>query len=84
MMQLTKTSLRGMDVNREWSGVLEKFPLRFAFDDGKVEAVCPHEGDPPWAVNVKRAVLSAFQVIHGKGYKFYSNLYVSKLKKLPF
>ncbi|VDO63167.1 unnamed protein product [Onchocerca flexuosa] len=60
-MQLTRTSLRGMDVGNEWSHILERSSLRFAFDDGEVKAVCPHDGDPTWAVNIKRAILSAFQ-----------------------
>lgn len=65
-MQLTRTSLRGMDVGNEWSHILERSPLRFAFDDGEVKAVCPHDGDPTWAVNIKRAILSAFQTKLGE------------------
>uniref|UniRef100_A0A8R1Y3W3 Vitellogenin domain-containing protein n=1 Tax=Onchocerca volvulus TaxID=6282 RepID=A0A8R1Y3W3_ONCVO len=61
VLNLTRTSLRGMDVGNEWSHILERSPLRFAFDDGEVKAVCPHDGDPTWAVNIKRAILSAFQ-----------------------
>lgn len=45
----------------DWKQTLEKYPLRFGFDDGKVVAVCPSQKDPVWAVNVKRAILSGFQ-----------------------
>uniref|UniRef100_A0A915PUL0 Vitellogenin n=1 Tax=Setaria digitata TaxID=48799 RepID=A0A915PUL0_9BILA len=63
-LKLTRTSLRGMDVASDWSDILERSSLRFAFDDGEVKAVCPHEDDPTWAVNIKRAILSAFQIKH--------------------
>lgn len=40
---------------------LESKPLLFSFTDGRVDHVCPDSKDPVWSVNVKRAVLSAFQ-----------------------
>ncbi|KAM3718740.1 putative apolipophorin protein [Dirofilaria immitis] len=60
-LKLTRTSIRGMDVGNDWSSILERSSLRFAFDDGEVKAVCPDDNDPTWAVNIKRAILSAFQ-----------------------
>jgi len=42
---------------------LEKHPLRFNFHDGHIDAeLCTAEGDSQTALNVKRAVLSLFQV----------------------
>lgn len=40
---------------------LEKYPTRFAFQDGLVESLCPVEGEETWALNMKRGVLSLFQ-----------------------
>lgn len=76
-----------MDVGSEWSSILERSSLRFAFDDGEVKAVCPHDTDPAWAVNIKRGILSAFQAKHGVT-SFFFNLifpfnFISK-SLLPF
>ena len=49
------------DKNKEFSKTLERFPLRFSFQDGIVESVCPDIDDIMWAVNIKKGVLSAFQ-----------------------
>ncbi|CAG9538789.1 unnamed protein product [Cercopithifilaria johnstoni] len=62
-LKLTQTSLKGMDVGSDWSSILERSSLRFAFDNGEVKAICPHDTDPVWAVNIKRAILSSFQTI---------------------
>ncbi|XP_064626174.1 apolipophorins-like [Lineus longissimus] len=40
---------------------LEEHPLRFAYQDGRIEDVCPEAGEKPWIANVKRGVLSSFQ-----------------------
>ncbi|VDN85168.1 unnamed protein product, partial [Brugia pahangi] len=63
-LKLTRTSLRGMQVENDWSAILERSSLRFAFDDGKVIAICPNNTDPIWAINIKRSILSTFQIIH--------------------
>ncbi|VDK85846.1 unnamed protein product [Litomosoides sigmodontis] len=63
-LKLTQTRLEGMNVGGDWSAILERSSLRFAFDDGEVKAICPHNTDPIWAVNIKRAILSAFQTKH--------------------
>ena len=36
-------------------------PLRFSFQDGKVEDLCPSDEDNVQSINLKRGVLSAFQ-----------------------
>ncbi|XP_065341223.1 uncharacterized protein LOC135940312 [Cloeon dipterum] len=37
-------------------------PLRASFQDGRVEAVCAPSSENRWALNVKKAILSAFQM----------------------
>ncbi|CAH1772638.1 unnamed protein product [Owenia fusiformis] len=46
---------------RTFKEKLELNPLRFAFQDGHIEATCATEGEDEWAQNIKHAVLSAFQ-----------------------
>ncbi|VDM50955.1 unnamed protein product [Toxocara canis] len=60
----TGATVTGMEVPQQWAQILERHPLRFGFDNGEVVAVCPSDGDPVWAVNLKRAVLSTFQSMH--------------------
>ncbi|CAL7937265.1 unnamed protein product [Xylocopa violacea] len=45
----------------EFKANLERFALRFAFDDGRVDELCPNKRDPVWALNLKRGVLSMMQ-----------------------
>nr|XP_003701542.2 PREDICTED: uncharacterized protein LOC100880818 isoform X1 [Megachile rotundata] len=45
----------------EFKTHLERFALRFAFDDGRVDELCPDKRDPIWALNLKRGVLSMLQ-----------------------
>ncbi|XP_076235875.1 apolipoprotein lipid transfer particle [Calliopsis andreniformis] len=40
---------------------LQRFALRFAYDDGKIEELCPVKQEPIWALNLKRGVLSMLQ-----------------------
>ena len=68
-MQLRDISIFGydsrkytdQDVNKEFAQTLERFPLRFSFQDGVVQSVCPDPDDVTWAVNIKKGVLSSFQ-----------------------
>uniref|UniRef100_A0A915L5G5 Vitellogenin domain-containing protein n=1 Tax=Romanomermis culicivorax TaxID=13658 RepID=A0A915L5G5_ROMCU len=41
---------------------LEKFPLAFSFDNGAVRDICPSKDDTVEALNIKRAILSSFQI----------------------
>lgn len=45
----------------EFRRKLEASPLRFAFQDGKIENVCSESGEDERVLNVKRGVLSTFQ-----------------------
>ncbi|XP_076341847.1 uncharacterized protein LOC143242367 isoform X2 [Tachypleus tridentatus] len=40
---------------------LEQNTLRFSFQDGTIDTLCPTENEPTWVLNIKRGVLSAFQ-----------------------
>ncbi|VDN05069.1 unnamed protein product [Thelazia callipaeda] len=62
MNLLSHTSINGINVGRDWSYALEKFPLLFTFDNGKIKTLCVHEAELTWALNIKRGVLSAFQI----------------------
>ncbi|XP_076472801.1 uncharacterized protein LOC143302134 isoform X1 [Babylonia areolata] len=54
-------SMRTAPESARAAALLERQPLRFSFQDGVVEELCPSEGEELWALNVKRGVLSAFQ-----------------------
>ncbi|TSS97525.1 Vitellogenin [Bagarius yarrelli] len=43
---------------------LEKKPLRFLLQGGKVTALCPQGSEQVWALNIKRAILSMLQTSH--------------------
>ncbi|XP_032670099.1 uncharacterized protein LOC116843644 isoform X1 [Odontomachus brunneus] len=45
----------------EFKASLERFALRFAFDDGVIHELCPDPHEPVWALNLKRGVLSMLQ-----------------------
>jgi len=47
--------------SNELRRVLEDHNLRFSFQDGVVEELCPASGESVWALNIKRAMLSVFQ-----------------------
>lgn len=46
---------------REFSSQLELNALRFSFQDGRVDQLCPSTEELPWSLNLKRGVLSALQ-----------------------
>lgn len=45
----------------EFNANMERFTLRFAFDDGRIDELCPDKREPTWALNLKRGVLSMLQ-----------------------
>jgi hypothetical protein len=49
------------DTSGEFRRSLEQFPLRFSFQDGVIEELCPSDSEATWALNIKRGVLSVFQ-----------------------
>lgn len=50
-----------VDRAMEFKRALQDKPLRFAFQNGKVESVCPEEGEETWVLNVKRGIISHIQ-----------------------
>ncbi|XP_054710208.1 apolipophorins-like [Uloborus diversus] len=46
---------------RDFAKSVERHVLRFSFQNGKVEHVCPKEDVPDWVLNIQKGVLSAFQ-----------------------
>lgn len=45
----------------EFKASLERFALRFTFDDGLIHELCPDPGESIWALNLKRGMLSTLQ-----------------------
>ncbi|VDI44444.1 Hypothetical predicted protein [Mytilus galloprovincialis] len=52
---------RNADVTGEFKKSLEQNPLMFSFQDGRVDDLCPSNDEQTWALNIKRAIISAFQ-----------------------
>jgi hypothetical protein len=50
----------------EFKRALERRPLRFGFLDGRIDTVCPEQGDETWVVNLKKGIVSAFQNTQNK------------------
>jgi len=62
-LKLSQVKITGpttADLGSDWTQILQKHTTRFSFDDGELGEICPND-EPTWAVNIKRAVLSAFQ-----------------------
>ena len=49
------------DQQKVFAKALERFPMRFSFQDGVTEAICPYDEESKWALNLKKGILSAFQ-----------------------
>ncbi|TMS40122.1 hypothetical protein L596_006543 [Steinernema carpocapsae] len=60
-LKLSAVFLDGAEVASDHAATLEKNVLRFGFEFGRVNSVCPSKDDPAWAVNIKRGFLSSFQ-----------------------
>lgn len=72
VLRLTEVSLQDSDPTRyesrqhvrdvsKFRSTLQDKPMSFAFVDGEIQSVCPRSDDEPWAVNVRRAILSTLQ-----------------------
>ncbi|CAI9742359.1 apolipophorins-like [Octopus vulgaris] len=63
-LELNNVRVTNMDYapeGQQFSDALMKQGLRFSFQDGKIEEVCPMSEEPTWVLNIKRGILSAFQ-----------------------
>lgn len=45
----------------EFKARLERFALKFTFDDGLIQELCPDRREPVWVLNLKRGILSMLQ-----------------------
>ncbi len=61
LLQLSNVVLESSSKSREFAAALQRAPLRFSFQDGRVESVCSREDEDAWVLNIKRGILSAFQ-----------------------
>ncbi|XP_067677413.1 uncharacterized protein [Haliotis asinina] len=53
--------MKNADESGEFKRNMERSPLRFSFQDGVIEELCPAEGETTWALNTKRGLLTALQ-----------------------
>nr|AGM37974.1 apolipophorin [Sinohyriopsis cumingii] len=53
--------LKAGKTSSDFSAVLQQHPLRFSFQDGEVNEICPEDDESSWVLNIKRGLLSAFQ-----------------------
>jgi len=44
----------------EFAAAISRVPLRFSFQDGVIDELCPQGDDPVWVLNFKRGILSTF------------------------
>ncbi|XP_075529423.1 uncharacterized protein LOC142560897 [Dermacentor variabilis] len=72
LLQIRGTTLEEEDPTRpgqrrpspnlaELRDALERQPLRFSYQDGRVDNLCPAQGETPRALNIKKAILSLLQ-----------------------
>ncbi|XP_063589036.1 uncharacterized protein LOC134766188 isoform X1 [Penaeus indicus] len=61
ILKLTDVNLDGSSHGPEFAAAVTKSPLRFSFQDGRVESICSEASEPAWVLNFKRGVLSTFQ-----------------------
>lgn len=47
--------------NDDMAEDLGRYELRFAFHDGYINELCPHDEEPVWVMNIKRGIISALQ-----------------------
>lgn len=45
----------------EFKASFERFALKFTFDDGLIQELCPDRREPVWSLNLKRGILSMLQ-----------------------
>lgn len=63
-IQLYESGNEGLvkaEQQKEFAATLQASPLRFSFQDGRIDQLCPSAEESIWALNLKRGLLSAFQ-----------------------
>ncbi|CAG7820252.1 unnamed protein product [Allacma fusca] len=58
---------RAIDGSQPFIHELQQNPLRFSFQDGKIEHICAPEEESTWVLNIKRGILSLLQNTMEKG-----------------
>lgn len=72
VMRLRETSLENSDPrnpnartatrnSKEFAEAMQRYDLRFSFQDGIIDNICPTEDEEPWVLNIKRGILSTLQ-----------------------
>jgi len=61
VLTLKDVSLEGSSHSSEFSSAVMKDPLRFSFNDGRIQELCSETEEAVWVTNFKRGVLSMFQ-----------------------
>ncbi|KAJ9580712.1 hypothetical protein L9F63_024108, partial [Diploptera punctata] len=63
VLELRNTSIESPELPQayEFRQAISQYPLRFAFSDGLIPEVCPHQNETTWVLNFKRGILSTFQ-----------------------
>jgi hypothetical protein len=49
------------EASTDFKAGLERFPVRFSFQDGGIEDICLSGDEPTWVLNAKRGIISLFQ-----------------------
>lgn len=47
--------------NDDMAEELSRYEMRFAFHDGLINELCPHDEESVWVMNIKRGIISALQ-----------------------
>lgn len=47
--------------SRSFSDDIERYDVRFSFQDGFMQEICPNKHEQTWVTNFKRGILSSFQ-----------------------
>uniref|UniRef100_A0A1C9ZV19 Apolipophorin long isoform n=1 Tax=Uroteuthis edulis TaxID=55720 RepID=A0A1C9ZV19_9MOLL len=64
VMRINDASLQDSEDDQNSQAFKEammKQPLKFSFQDGRIDHVCAMDEEQPWTLNIKRGILSAFQ-----------------------
>ncbi|ROT70456.1 beta-1,3-glucan-binding protein precursor [Penaeus vannamei] len=61
ILRLTDVNLDGSSHGPDFAAAVTKSPLRFSFEDGRIDNICSEPSEPVWVINFKRGLLSTFQ-----------------------
>nr|AYV89258.1 apolipophorins-like [Tetranychus evansi] len=66
-LELRNVAIKG-NTYRSWEEKLAARSMKFSWIDGEVSNVCHHPEEEEWVVNMKKAIISSFQVVGTSGY----------------